>query len=72
MPYDYSKLSGLIVEKCQTQSAFSRAIGLFERTVSLKMNGKLDWKQQEILQICSVLGIDPKDIPDYFFTMKVQ
>ena len=69
MSYDYSKLYGLIAEKCGTQAVFAEKIGLSERSVSLKLNGKLGWKQKEIAKICDVLDISPKNIPTYFFTL---
>lgn len=72
MAYDYSKLDGLIAEKCGTQAAFAKLIGRSERTVSLKMNGKIDWKQDEIYNACEALGIESKDIPLYFFNVQVQ
>ena len=33
MSYDYSKLSGRIVEKCVTQACFAEAMGLSERSI---------------------------------------
>lgn len=72
MSYNYSKLLGRIVEKVGTQSKFSEAIGLSERTVSLKLNGKVGWKQTEIVKICDVLHIPQEEIPAYFFAMEVQ
>ena len=69
MPYNYSKLLGRITEKIGTQCKFAEAIGLSERTVSLKLNGKIGWKQDEIAKICEVLEINPNDIPAYFFTL---
>ncbi len=69
MSYDYSKLYGLIAEKCGTQAVFAEKIGLSERSVSLKLNGKIGWKQKEIAKICDVLDISPKNIPTYFFTL---
>ena len=72
MPYDYSKLSGRIVEKYETQARFSSAMGLSERSVSLKINGKVGWKQREILQACKLLDIPVYQVHVYFFTTKVQ
>ena len=72
MPYDYSKLDGLITEKCGTRTAFAKLVGLSGRSLSLKMNGKVGWKQQEINAACTVLEIEVSDIPDYFFKLKVQ
>ena len=69
MPYDYSKLYGLIAEKCGTQTVFAQKIGLSERSVSLKLNGKIGWKQSEIASACEVLSIPVNDIPQYFFKL---
>lgn len=69
MPYDYSRLLGRIVEKIGTQSRFAERIGLSERSVSLKLNGKIEWKQGEIAKACEVLDIADRDIPVYFFTL---
>ncbi len=66
--YDYSKLSGRIVEICGTQAEFAKRMGLSERTVSLKMNNKVPWKQQEIELACEELDIRPEEIQVYFFT----
>ena len=72
MPYDYSKLSGRIVEKYETQAKFACAMGLSERSISLKINGKVGWKQNEILKACELLDIPVSQISIYFFTTKVQ
>lgn len=69
MPYNYAKLLGRIVEKVGTQSNFAEKIGLSERSVSLKLNGKVSWKQSEIAKACEVLDIASVDIPAYFFAM---
>lgn len=67
MVYDYSKLSGKIVEKCGTRIIFAKRMGLSERTVSLKLNNKIDFKQSEIQRAISILGIKKGDIQEYFF-----
>lgn len=72
MAFDYSKLKGKIVEKYGSQSAFAKDLGYSERTLSLKMNGKVPWKQTDICKIVELLSISKEDIQDYFFTMKVQ
>lgn len=69
MPYDYAKLKGLIVEKYQTQAGFAHAMGLSERSVSLKLNRKVGWTQAEIAKACRLLSIDSEDIAAYFFAM---
>lgn len=70
--YDYSKLLGRIVEKFGTQAKFAEAMGISERSLSLKLNGKVGWKQPEIAKACSLLELEDFDIPVYFFTLKVQ
>ena len=72
MPIDYSKLKGRITEVLGSQRAFAEALGLSERTVSLKMNGLIDWRQDEMIEAIRILRLSESDIPDYFFTMKVQ
>lgn len=69
MPYNYAKLLGRIVEKVGTQSNFAERMGLSERSISLKLNGKVGWKQSEISKACEVLEIQDADIPAYFFTI---
>ena len=41
MAYDYSKLLGRITEKFGTQARFSGAMGMSERSLSLKLNSKV-------------------------------
>lgn len=72
MSYDYSKLLGRIAEKCGTQLNFALAMGLSERSVSLKLNKHVSWKDTEIVKAIEVLGIPAKDIPEYFFKEKVH
>ena len=72
MAFDYNKLRGRIVEKFGNQSEFANAMGLSERTISLKINGKRPWKQEEILKAIQILGLTDDDIQDYFFTLTVQ
>ena len=72
MAYDYSKLNWRIVEKCGTQAVFADRMGLSERTVSLKLNNKVAWKQPEMQKAAVILEFPETEIQTYFFTMKVQ
>ena len=72
MRYDYRKLSGKIVEVCGTQAVFAKRIGISERSVSLKLNNKVAFKQDEIQASLTALRIDPSEISNYFFTPEVQ
>ena len=72
MERDYSKLRGKIVEVFGTMSKFACAMSYSERTISLKMNGKIDFTQSDIAKAVSLLGLRDEEIPTYFFTNKVQ
>ena len=72
MEYNYDKLMGRIVEKFRTQARFSAEMGMSERTLSLKINNKRDFKQDEIIKACEILEIEHMDIPAYFFARVVQ
>lgn len=72
MAMDYSKLRGKIIEKYGSQMSFAKAMGVSERTLSLKMSGKRDWKQHEMRLAINLLGLSEQDIIDYFFKLKVQ
>lgn len=70
--YNYSKLLGRIIEIFGDQHSFAKAVGLSQRSVSLKLNNKRGWKQSEMRKCCEVLGISAREIPNYFFDFKVQ
>ena len=72
MSFNYDKLKGRIVEKCGTRRDFAKAMDLSERTISLKLSGKIAWKQPEILKAVEVLELEGSDIQEYFFELKVQ
>ncbi len=72
MRYDYRKLNGKIVEVCGTQAVFAKKIGLSERSVSLKLNNKVAFKQDEIQASLAALQLEPSDVSTYFFTPEVQ
>ena len=72
MAFNYQKLLGRITEKLGSQSEFARRMELSERTISLKLKGKVPFKQTEIIKASDVLEIDPSEISTYFFTVIVQ
>ena len=72
MSINYDKLKGRIVEKFGTQGAFAKAMALSERTVSLKLSGKVAWKQPEIVKAVEVLELESAEIQAYFFDLEVQ
>lgn len=72
MSYDYSKLLGRVKEVCGSNAVFAERMNLSERSISLKLNGKVGWKQQEIENACGVLNIASDDIGLYFFNQIVH
>ncbi len=48
MEYDYRKLRGKIIEVFGSQTKFAKALGVSDRTVSLKLNNERGWTQEEI------------------------
>lgn len=70
--YDYSALLGLIVEKYHTRKAFALALGISERSLSLKLNNEIRFTQSEIEKSVEVLQFPPEQIHYYFFTHIVQ
>ncbi|MBU5427161.1 DUF739 family protein [Tissierella pigra] len=72
MTFNYNKLRRKIIEKFSTQLAFSRVMRVSERTLSLKLNGKIYFTQDEIALATELLGIPQEEIQVYFFTSKVQ
>lgn len=72
MAWNYNKLLGKITEEFGTQYNFAIAMGMSERTISLKLNSQVEWKQSDIEKAVKLLKIKQEDIPKYFFEPKVQ
>ena len=70
--YDYSKLCGKMVEKFKTQYRFAIALGISERSLSLRLNGKVSWRDVDITNAIKLLDLSVEDIPEYFFKEKVH
>lgn len=68
MSYKYAKLRGRIVEKFGTQQEFAKELGLSENSLSLKLNGKTGFSQEDMINWSNKLGIDFCDYGVYFFT----
>lgn len=71
MSYSYDKLRGKIKEVCGTQDVFAEKLGIGRVTLSQRLNSLSEFSQDEIYKSCGILGIENKNIPDYFFTIKV-
>lgn len=69
---DYSNLKGEIKKKYPRQSDFAAAMGVHPASISAKLNGKSEWKGDEIVTACGLLGISLDEAAEYFFTPKVE
>lgn len=70
--FDYNKLANKITEIFTCDVNFAIKMGLSERTLSLKLNNKSEFKQSEIVKACNLLNISLTEVDTYFFTLKVQ
>ena len=61
----YSQSSGQ--KKLGNQSAFAQKMKLSETTIYYKLNGKIEFRQSEILNACNILDIPVEEMKDYFF-----
>jgi len=68
-PYDYSQLKARTAELGQTDRAVANAANMTPSTYSLKLNGKGEFTQEQICNICDFLNICYCDIPRYFFAL---
>lgn len=69
--FDYSRLKGRIVEKCGSQKTFADRLNISEATMTSKLSSNTYFSQGEIARAMEILGIEPKSVTDYFFTVKV-
>ena len=67
---DYSKLRGAIREKFGTQDAFAKALGISYASLNAKLNGRTEWKTNEIVKACQLLDIPLEQAHEYFFWPK--
>jgi len=72
MAYDFRKLKGKMIEVFGNQYLFAKKMNWSERTCSLKLSGKIYWKQNEISRACNLLHIDDSELQVYFFNIVVQ
>lgn len=71
MVFDYSKLRGKIKERSLTEGDFAERIGICRTSLCKRLNNKQYFTQDEMLKTCEVLGVEPGNIPSYFFAEKV-
>ncbi len=70
MVYNYSKLNDKIMETFGTWKKFALAMGMSERKLSRRLNGKADFRASEVQKAVDLLGISPIETAAYFFMLK--
>lgn len=68
MPFDYSQLKGSIKAIYDKQSDFAAALGISERSLSLKLNNKVPFTQPEIYRSSELLKLNSAKMKSHFFT----
>lgn len=64
----YGELKKRIRAKFSTMDEFASALGVSNCTLSLKINGKSEWKSSEIKKVVDLLEIEKENINSYFFS----
>lgn len=62
----FPELRNLIVARYQTMENFAKAMKLSQTTLSYKLNGKTQWRQNDIVRACDLLNIKDADVSYYF------
>ena len=64
----YAKLRGAIRERLGSEGVLAVKLGMNPVTLSKKLNGKTDWKKNEIEKTLEYLVIPRSEVYDYFFS----
>ena len=64
----YAKLRGAIRERLESEYVLAVKLGMSPVTLSKKLNGKTDWKKNEIEKTLEYLVIPRSEVYDYFFS----
>ncbi|MBQ2396508.1 MAG: DUF739 family protein [Bacteroidales bacterium] len=63
----FGKLREEIRKKFKNLGEFADAVGIDRSTLSMKINGKTAFRQDEIEKICKLLNISIEQVYEYFF-----
>ena len=69
--FNYQKLKGKMVEEKQNQEKLANKLGIAKTTLNFKLNNKIAFKQDEIVELIKVLKIPKEEVWNYFFTVNV-
>ena len=71
MAFDFRKLKGRIIQAYGAIYLFAKKLGISNNSFSRKLNNKVRFSVDDIVEISSLLDIPPNEIGAYFFTEKV-
>lgn len=71
MAFDYKKLKARIFEKYGSQQNFAKEYSISENSLSMKLNNKMRFTSDDIVEICAMLDIPKEEVGSYFFTKEV-
>lgn len=58
-----NKLTGILRERRISQHKLAEAIGMGDKLLSMKINGKTGWTWMDVLRICDYLEIEnPREV----------
>lgn len=66
------ELRGRIIQKFGSQGRFAQHIGKTQQTVTAKLNNRVQFTQNDILEWCNALDIPADDVGKYFFDQKLS
>lgn len=70
--FDFSSLRGRIAEKGFTMTELAERMGISRQSFYSRLAGEIPFKDYEIYNLAKILEIEPENVDDYFFTLKVQ
>jgi len=69
--FDHSKLKGRAREKGETVKTLTSKMGISEKSLSNKWNGKTCFTDVEMYALCAILDIPLNETSLYFFVPRV-
>lgn len=66
------KLRIRILEYYDTQRSFAEALGMSQNLLSYRLQGRTQFRSDEIYKVCKMLDIPQEQIGEYFFNFAAQ
>lgn len=64
------KLRIRILEYYDTQRSFAEALGMSQNVLSYRLQGRTQFRSDEIYKVCQMLDIPQEQIGEYFLTLR--